>query len=416
MKLAPNQALTGAAFTFISMLCLPPLTVSSQTILYTVKDLGTLGGSYVSVSGINNRGEVVGNSTTNGTSVMHACVYSGGALIDLGTLGGTNSYGYGINDNGQTVGAAYTAAGQDDAFLWDTGTMSDLGSLGGNGSQARAINNAGQIAGSAWIAGNTEFHAFLRVGSTNTDLGTLGGTRSEAWAINASGQVAGRASVSGISSWHAFLYSGGVMNDLGTFGGSLSWAYGINNAGQVVGGAYVTSGVEHAFLYNSNMNDLTPSPAIISRAYGINNLGQVVGFVSSTNTGAQHAFVYSGGTMTDLNNVIDTNSGWTLDIAMGINDGGQIIGVGGFGTNASRAFLLTPVPVLQISLTPSNAVAIQFTAQANTGYVFEYRDSLSSGTWQTLVVLDPITTVHDVTFTDPLVPGRSARFYRVTGS
>jgi hypothetical protein len=114
--------------------------------------------------------------------------------------------------------------------------------------------------------------------------------------------------------------------------------------------------------------------------------------------------------------VIDTNSGWNLEMATAINDGGQIVGVGSHATAPLRAFLLTPFPFLQIALTSSNSVQLQFTAQANVGYAIEYRDSLVSGAWQPLVVLDPIGLVHLVIFTDPLSPGRSLRLYRVRAS
>jgi probable HAF family extracellular repeat protein len=212
------------------------------------------------------------------------------------------------------------------------------------------------------------------------------------------------------------LYSGAVMNDLGTFGGAQSTAYGINNLGQVVGGAYTSGSREHAFLYRAGvMTDLGTLGGYESRAYGINAAGQVVGFAATVG-GGDHAFLYSGGIMTDLNNVIDTNSGWSLEVATAINDGGQIVGVGTYPTNQLRAFLLTPRPTLQISLTSSNSVQIQFTAVANTGYLIEYRDSLSSGSWQVLVVLDPIAVVHSVIFTDPLPPGSPRRFYRVAAS
>ncbi len=61
----------------------------------------------------------------------------------------------------------------------------------------------------------------------------------------------------------------------------------------------------------------------------------------------------------------------------------------------------------------SNCVQIHFTAQPNTGYAIEYRDSLQSGVWQTLVVVDPIASLHTVTFADPLASGRPTRFYRI---
>ncbi len=47
------------------------------------------------------------------------------------------------------------------------------------------------------------------------------------------------------------------ITDLGTLGGSYSYAYGINDSGQVVGGAATASGAQHAFLYSGgSMTDL----------------------------------------------------------------------------------------------------------------------------------------------------------------
>jgi hypothetical protein len=80
----------------------------------------------------------------------------------------------------------------------------------------------------------------------------------------------------------------------------------------------------------------------------------------------------------------------------------------------SRTWRVIVPPVIEaISLTSSNAVLIQFTAQANAGYRIEYRDSLSTGSWQPLAVLDPVALIHPVTFTDPIPAGARARFYRL---
>ena len=79
-----------------------------------------------------------------------------------------------------------------------------------------------------------------------------------------------------------------------------------------------------------------------SQANGINNLSQIVGW--ATNAGDQRrAFVYSSGSMTNLNSLIDPLSGWQIEDARDINDAGQIAA---FGCNVStcHALLLTPVP------------------------------------------------------------------------
>src|SRR4051794_34524752 len=53
------------------------------------------------------------------------------SLVDLGTLGGADSLGLGINDSGQVVGQSDTADGHTHAFLYSQGVMADLGTLGG---------------------------------------------------------------------------------------------------------------------------------------------------------------------------------------------------------------------------------------------------------------------------------------------
>src|SRR5256885_15019294 len=70
-------------------------------------------------------------------------------MTDLGTLGGSSSSGYGINDAGQVTGESLTASGERHAFLWDKGTMTDLGYPDGWGrtSCGRRINDAREGAG-----------------------------------------------------------------------------------------------------------------------------------------------------------------------------------------------------------------------------------------------------------------------------
>ncbi len=78
-----------------------------------------------------------------------------------------------------------------------------------------------------------------------------------------------------------------------------------------------------------------------SQAYDINTSGQVVGLSYTSGNGAQHAFLFSGGVVIDLNDLIPANSGWALTRATGINDSGQIVGHGRLN-NQNRAFLYTP--------------------------------------------------------------------------
>jgi probable HAF family extracellular repeat protein len=156
--------------------------------------------------------------------------------------------------------------------------------------------------------------------------------------INASGQVTGYYSYSGGDS--GFLASGGAMTSIPSLGSSYSFAYGINDSGQVVG----ISGSD-AFLYNSSTHtliDLTATDHVtlggsVAQANGINDSGQIVG--QARNSSTNQAFVYSGGTMTNLS----TSAGGGQGYAEAINAGGQITGQQVFtGTNAgTHAFLYT---------------------------------------------------------------------------
>jgi probable HAF family extracellular repeat protein len=121
------------------------------------------------------------------------------------------------------------------------------------------------------------------------------------------------------------------VTDLGTLGGLHSWAYGINDAGNVVGAAMVTGfRYSHAYLYSGgSLTDLgvLKGKGIFSTGQDINTAGQIVGSSNYTtgNATLYHAFVYKlvngTPTMVDLGALGGPNSYGT-----GINNGGLIVG------------------------------------------------------------------------------------------
>lgn len=121
-------------------------------------------------------------------------------------------------------------------------------------------------------------------------------------------------------------------------GGSGSSATGINGAGDVVGYDIADgAGNAHAFVYSGGTStDLGTLGGAASYAYGINDAGQVVGS-ADTAAGLGHAFVYAGGTMTDLG----TPAGGT-STAYAINNQGVIVGyttsIAPFPENLPQAF------------------------------------------------------------------------------
>jgi len=97
-----------------------------------------------------------------------------------------------------------------------------------------------------------------------------------------------------------------------------------------------------ATLYS--VTDLGTLGGTYSSAFGVNSSGQVVGMAYTPGNAASHAFLYSGGVMTDLNSLIAPGAGWTLYQAEAVNDAGQIVGTGQGHAVGSTGFLLTTVP------------------------------------------------------------------------
>jgi probable HAF family extracellular repeat protein len=334
-----------AAFLFLTAISAP---IQAQT-SYTVTDLGTLTSNGFSVAkGINATAQITGSTGPNDSSLSDVFTYSDGIMTSLGTLGGNSGIGNGINASGQIAGYSENASGTYRAFLSNGGTLIDIGDLGGGSAVAYAINDSGQVVGSS-VTRNGSNHPFLYSGGTMTDLGTLGSPKGNDWwnsaqGVNNSGMVVGT-SYDATGNFLGFVWFNGKIHKMGTLGGLWSQAYAINNKGQVTGIGYTKNGLAHAFLANCGtcqLKDIGTLSGATGTAwgFGINDSGVVVG--QSTSGGSvDHAFVYSGGKMKDLNDMIPTGSGWILMEANGINASGQIVG-SGTHNGLEHAFLLTP--------------------------------------------------------------------------
>jgi probable HAF family extracellular repeat protein len=92
-------------------------------------DLGTLPGYLDSTGyGLNDVGQVVGGAESLHAHLTspHVFLYSNGQMMDLGA--GTAS---GINNTGQVTGNSAFSIGEPHAFLYSNGQMTDLGTLPG---------------------------------------------------------------------------------------------------------------------------------------------------------------------------------------------------------------------------------------------------------------------------------------------
>ena len=301
------------------------------------------------------------------------------SLVSLGTLGGAESRANGINENGQVVGETCTAEQCRVPFLWDNGTMTALE----GGGAAHGINDAGIVVGRSnanqavmWQGGEL----FVLYGVASPD----GRTYAWAYDINRTGEIVG-ARIGGFCTracpWNGFQWRNGELVEFNVF------AHAINNSGQTVGFRYINMATPQAvILEGGQVRDLAPlgsaaydindrgeavgfsteqsgSPAFrwhngvatnlgvlkgrnLGRAYSINNGGQIVGasggIGADFSMGSPRAFIWGDGRMVDLNNLF-VDETWVFEEARGINDRGQIVGTGrNRTTGAVGALLLNP--------------------------------------------------------------------------
>jgi uncharacterized membrane protein len=174
------------------------------------------------------------------------------------------------------------------------------------------------------------------------DLGAVAPfTDSIGLAINNAGVIVGN------SGSQAFRYEGGVMTAMTPFGAYRNDAMGINNLGWAVGISWQSlNSCQLAVKWDPSggVTELSaPTGLVGGSAYDINDYGAAVGFAGC---GPLHAALWDAqGIAVDLNSVLIDGEGWMLNVALSINNRGQIVGSGhrdGYGT---RAFLLTPVPI-----------------------------------------------------------------------
>lgn len=361
---------------------------------YTLIDLGTFEQSeetgsteYAKAYGLSEGGTAVGGSkmliyctsvppcsqycgNTPCSLVEHAFRWREGQLDDLGTLGGFTSRAYGIHPQGSFVVGESKLAGNSltHAFVYTPGVMTDIGLLlSAQGSQATAVNTLGSVVGHFTDATSIK-HAFLWSAEGGAiDLlvkgVTLGGSETLPAAINGSGFIVGKARNAAGQRRGFFWPSRGRVQELSPLSGfATSEARGINSAGKVVGLSqrYPTSPPIHAALWERNATTGQWASTDLGQtnngvANDINDAGVIVGREDWSANGTPRAVrwqkdangVYQ---MVNLNDELPPDSGWVLSEATAINNAGQIIGYGGYGS-FTHAFMLAP-PCGQPGLPP----------------------------------------------------------------
>jgi probable HAF family extracellular repeat protein len=133
-------------------------------------------------------------------------------------------------------------------------------------------------------------------------------------ALNDAGQVAINNHDSNVPFRTGSIQGGGMSESVGTLGGSESAIRGLNNKGEAVGVSTTASGLNHAFLYSGGqIQDLTVAYGI-GGAADINDRGDVAGQADE-----QHGALVHAGGMVDVFGPASTH-------AVAINNPGQVVG------------------------------------------------------------------------------------------
>jgi probable HAF family extracellular repeat protein len=324
------------------------MAASAFATTYSITNVGNLGGSSSRAVAINESGQATGTASLAErveynvgcvprhrpchTSPERPFLFSEGTITNLGSLeGGLFAEATGINNLGEVVGnsslkqVSPNVRTFEDAFVVRSGKITDLGRF-----RASVINDSGVVAGSEGVGTEGHTDAITDANGKITDLGVLpgeGGIFTVPTGINDSGEVVGfgdnRESMA-----RAWVDRNGKMTDLGTLGGPQAEATAINSSGEIVGFAQTSSDADHGFLDRGGKlidlgNNVFPN--------AIANNGVIVG-----NGGCGNAVIITKGVCQNLQNLIPAGSG-ELEKAVGINNKGQILVQGGNG-----ALILNP--------------------------------------------------------------------------
>jgi len=140
--------------------------------------------------------------------------------------------------------------------------------------------------------------------------------------------------------------------------------YAIDNQGRVAGVLSTTDGSgtrAEGFVWSGGdlktFGPLAPGERLQVKA--MNNHGEVVG-----DSGAR-AFLWTNGTLMDLNQLLPFNSGWRLQTATAINDHGQVAGAG-LRNGQAAGFLMENGSISDLGLSGTN---ISINAMNNNGQI-----------------------------------------------
>lgn len=325
--------------------------------VYQIFDMGvTQGGDTASQGfGVSSGGVGVGRSIRASGSSAFTWTQAGG-IVGLANLSGrTFCVANGTNDNNRVAGTCANSLFGTARLpvIWINGAVAPLTlPTGETLGDANDVNSGAFVVGSAG-SGSTQkaviyFGPNFTLISQTTSTGCFFNT---AFGINDAGRIVG----TGIDPNNAARNVGMVFDmgqsqafEVGALpGANGALAFGISNGGHVVGSSMMNQGSGLPFIWTQGGGMVAiplPTGTTQGSARAVNSSGQAVGTASSA---FAIPFLYTGGVTFRLADLIPSGSGWDLSTntsssALGISDGGVIVGTGVFN-GAVHAYAMVPM-------------------------------------------------------------------------
>jgi len=257
----------------------------------------------------------------------------------------------GINSAGDIVGRYIDAAGHH-GFLLSGGIFTSLNIPGAELTRPVGINDQGDIVGHYNLLGEGKDHAFLLRDGVFTTIDLPGAEETVAGSINSNGDIAGYYRDG--KRWHGFVLRDGVFTTIDYPGAKYTQVWRMNDSGQIAGRYEGPNGEFHLYrLTNGQFESfdfpgaVETAPGAYSHLGGLNNLGDIVSAyasgspfqnLSNPNTyGNVHGLLLSEDAFASID-----FPGAVQTIAIGVNDGGQIVGAYADPTGRIHGYLRTP--------------------------------------------------------------------------
>lgn len=314
------------------------VTASGGSFTYSVAVIPPPSG-YVNVtmSGINNSGQVTGNGNSGGPNPQpFIASVAGNAAIPV-PPGLASASVQGLNNAGQVVGYASYGSNSPNDTIFPAFIGTPSGSVviplpaGWSSVAGLAINDSGVVTGNGGYGGT---QAYIGTTSGSVPIPLLPGyTEGWGYGINASGQVAG---------FDSNQFGSGPLAFIGTSVGSIAvplpagWftsiAYAINSTAQVAGWGDNALDHNQAFIGSASSSMAIPLPpgatdALVNEG-AMNDSGMVVGSstAGSTNIGG---WIWDAANGTVLLNTL-VPAGWNVASALSISNNGHILAQASF--------------------------------------------------------------------------------------